>query len=200
MKWMEREFAGIVAPAMKGIAPIGISDLDSFDMSIEEHCFITTSETFKTFHHFLGGPGQVLRCSVSWLALLICDTTLLRLYIRNPATKRVLADRPMQVVEQDAYKWAVEMCRCVYHYSMLQSMAYGDFLKIFVQISRNFFEDYGALREVGWCQACMIATNIRVQRMRATSFRPSLCRVRDVEHDLATAGRYRSRSYAVFET
>ena len=199
MGWMEREFQGRVAPINKGIATIGISDLESFDMSIEEHCFITTSETFKTFHHFLGGPGQVLRCSITWLVCLICDTTLLRLYLRNPSTKNVLGYRPMQTIEEDAYKWAVEMCRCVYHYSMLQSMAYCDFLKIYVQICRNFFEDYGALREMGWCQACVIATNVRIRRTRATT-RPTLCRVKDVTNDLVTAGRYRMRSHNVQET
>ena len=47
------------------------------------------------------------------------------------------------------------------------------------------------MNELGWCNACLIANKMRIKRLKQTE-PPTLCRVEEVLHGIAEAGRYRS--------
>ncbi|KAK4506163.1 hypothetical protein PRZ48_004128 [Zasmidium cellare] len=190
LSWVETDFAG-----RPGIA--AITDPENFDFEIEEHCFITTSSTFPTFHVFVN-PAHAMRCIVSWILALISDCTLLRLIRTYPAATTYL-NRSFREIEQKAYFTASDICKSVYYYSVLNSLAYAHMLFVFIDLAKTFFEEYGAEKEIGWCQACLIATKLRIERPSkdengkgSTRRRGTLCRVGDLLGAFERACRYRS--------
>ena len=91
---------------------------------------------------------------------------------------------------------AEELCKNVYNLSSLSSLAYIDFIKLTLEKARNFFEEQGALKELGWCQACSVATDLRMQRLKLVK-PPTLCKLSHLPAGLAAARRFRARKMAV---
>lgn len=190
LAWVETDFAG-----RPGIA--AITDPENFDFEIEEHCFITTSSTFPIFHVFVN-PAHAMRCISSWILALVSDCTLLRLIRTYPTMAKHLR-RSFREIEQKAYFTAADICKSVYYYSVLNSMAYAHMLYVFIDLAKTFFEEYGGQKEVGWCQACLIATKLRIERpgkdengKARTARKKTLCRVGDLLGGFERACRYRS--------
>ncbi|KAM3423124.1 hypothetical protein BST61_g580 [Cercospora zeina] len=185
-EWAEVDFAG-----KPGI--VYVTDPDDFDMEIEEHLFMTTSSAFTSFHAF-HDAAHAMRCMVSWFMALVSDCTLLRLLAAYPSAQDHIKRSPEQV-EQKAFQSATEICRSVCYYSMLNSLAYAHLLCVVIDLVQVFFEEFGALREAGWCQACLIATDLRLQRVRHQRHE-TLCRVGDLNGAFTKACRYRTMPVA----
>lgn len=188
LAWVENDFAG-----RPGIA--AITDPENFDFEIEEHCFITTSSTFPTFHVFVN-PAHAMRCITSWILALIADCTILRLVRTYPSATHYLK-RSFRDIEQKASFSAADICKSVYYYSVLHSLAYAHMIYVFVDLAKTFFEEYGGHKEVGWCQAALIAIRLRIERPGGDGAggyirRGTLCRVGDLLGSFERACRYRS--------
>lgn len=183
LNWIETDFAG-----RPGIA--AVTDLEAFDMEIEEHCFMSTSSTFTTFHTF-ADAAHAMRCATSWFMSLISDCTLLRLLHTYPEASLTFK-RSMHEVERKAHEATRNICRSVYYYSTLNSMAYAYLLWVWIDLAQAFFEEIGSMKEVGWCQACLIAIHMRMVRVRPVR-RATLCRVGDLHGAFTDACRYRTR-------
>ena len=169
-----------------------ITDLEAFNPDIEEHCFLTTSNLFPFFHTF-HEPGSAMEVTQSWMYCLIAKCTLLRLLRRIPATAAIL-NMSAASVEAAATQLALDLCRSVHAYSALKSLGQAHWLRVYLNAVRVFFEQRGSWKEYGWCQACLIATKLRIER-RARSERPSLCRVETLLPGFAEAMRFQSVHY-----
>lgn len=178
-----------------------LTDASAFDPEIEEHCFLTTNKTFLSFHTF-SSPGQAMEITQSWMYCLIANCTLLRLLYRMPtATSKTAADvlgRSAPDLERACLGHAADLCRSVHSYSALRSLAHAHWLRVFLDTACAFFEQLGSWREAGWCRACLIATQLRVERREATE-RRTLCRVADVGPGFAKAVLYRVPHFSGLE-
>jgi len=65
-------------------------------------------------------------------------------------------------------------------------------LRLYLMLARNVFEQQGATPELGWCEACLVANKLRLQRIRSTCV-PTLCKIEDIIPGTAEAGRYKSK-------
>lgn len=168
---------------------VSTNDLAAFDPTIEEHIMITNSSTFDNFHRFERKITQMARVKTStfcWLGLLLSHCTVLRLLHRG--SKRVQTAVLAEDSRQGAQDAADQLCRSVYMLSQLGSIAYAEYTHLLLQVAQSFYEDAGAARKMVWCEACMSATRIRIDRLRATC-PPTLCRIGDLADSLASAVR-----------
>lgn len=61
-----------------------------------------------------------------------------------------------------------------------------------LMLCRNVFEAQDRRPELGWCEACLIANQLRIRRIRASDA-PTLCKVEDITPGIVEAGKYKSR-------
>ena len=61
-----------------------------------------------------------------------------------------------------------------------------------LMLARNVFEQLGRRPELGWCDACLIANQLRIRRIRESG-EPTLCKVEDIMPGIVEAGKYKSR-------
>ena len=169
---------------------IQLTEYEEFDMNIEEHYFITHAEpTFHSFFRF-SGPESAVNHACRAIIFLLIDCTLLRLYHFVPDACRLPSRRTPDKVGLDAFDWASQLCRCVYLFSTFRSLAYIDFIIILLEFAQNFFQEQSAWQEMGWCQACLVVTRRRLERLREVR-PPTLCRVGYLPAGISGAGRYR---------
>ncbi|KAF2163801.1 hypothetical protein M409DRAFT_25982 [Zasmidium cellare ATCC 36951] len=169
---------------------------NAFDMEIEEHCFMTTSDTFTTFFRFRTPGYLVKNHTYDILMGLLLDCTLLRLLHFQPESASFLKDLSPDEVERSAYDNARNLCRSIHHYSNFLSLPYVDFTDFLLDMAQNFFEEVGALKELGWCQAVRCATDLRRTRIKNTIQPRTLCRMGDAGPGFAAATRFRTRNIA----
>jgi hypothetical protein len=190
MAFIDEEF-GIVEGKV-GVDTVGNTDLTAFDLEIEEHCFMASHYARLQQFRFLGGARQIFRCGVSFFVLLIANCTIMRLMLRYP---HHFTDTNFVALERQAHTQAQNLCRSVYEYSQLSSLAYAYFQDVFLRLTVTFLEDLErAPQELDWTRGCLRALHARIVRMEATQH-PSLCRARDLVQDFARAGRYKGREY-----
>lgn len=178
---------------------IDVADLDAWNLDIEEHCFISSSTTFTTFYKFTKREIP-FRCAISWLHCILADCTLLRILHANPE----LSNHPsptsapsttstnqlhIPTITASAYRSATALCRCIPFYAASTDLSIINWLLVVMTCVQSLFEEQGAVKEIGWCQAVIIAAQLRRARVQATS-RPNLCRVADLTVPLAEAARY----------
>jgi hypothetical protein len=188
MAFIDEEFG--VREGRVRVATVDTTNLTTLDPDIEEHRFMASHFSFLQQFLFLGGARQIFRCGVSFFVLLIANCTIMRLMLRYP---HHFIDITMADLEQQAHSQAQNLCRSVYEYSQLSSLAYAYFQDVFLRLTEAFLEDFGqAPQELEWTRACSKALHARTVRMEATK-NPSLCRARDLVQDFARAGRYKSR-------
>ena len=184
--WLDGMLAGPYNDFVKVI------DNEAFDMQIEEHCFLSTTTTFSSHLRF-PQPQDAIYFALPATIQLIINCTLLRIYHFRQATTSVPHLRQVSEVEHDTMVTARQLCRTVHYISQLRSMAYAYWITHMIQLVQNFSAEQQAVKELGWCQACLIATRTRLRRIKATSS-PTLCRVADLPAGFAAAGRYRTRT------
>ena len=185
-EWFKIDFAG--KPGT-----IYVTDAEDFDYEIEEHLFMITSSTVTSFYAY-HDTAHAMRCMVSWFTSLVSDCTLLRLLAAYPAASQHIG-RTSEEVRQKAFDSAIGICRSVYYYSMLNSLAYAHVLLVFIDLAQAFFEEHGSVKEAGWCQACLIATKLRMERVRPARH-DTLCRVGDLHGAFTKPCRYRTMPIA----
>lgn len=169
------------------------ADTDAFDIANQAHCFMSTSTTFEEFFRFRAPGYLVKNHTYLKICLLVLDCTLLRLLHFTPLTESVI--RPMSVteIENDAFAEAADLCRSLHHYSCFEGLAYADWTDFITEIAQNFFEEFGAAKELGWCQAVRVATKLRRDHIKRTVQPKTLCRMGDAGPGFAAATRYRTR-------
>ncbi|KAF2725686.1 hypothetical protein K431DRAFT_281052 [Polychaeton citri CBS 116435] len=168
------------------------SNLEAFDAGIEEHCFISSSSTFTTHFDFGTGHDRMKDdATLYWTFSLILNCILLRLLHFQPLTADYIAARTPGSILEDATHCATNMCRSIYSKSMENSLAVIAWVDLLVSLAQNFFEEIGAFKEFGWCQAARIATQLRLERVKATTAR-TLCRIADVAPGFAIVTQFKA--------
>lgn len=167
---------------------------DAFDLEVEEHCYMTTSDTFTAFFKFRT-PGYIVKNHTYGIMVgLLLDCTLLRLLHFQPSAANFLQGVSPEEIQRSAYNNARGLCRSVHHYSNFLSLPYVDFTDFLVDMAQNFFEEVGASKELGWCQAVRCATDLRRTRIKNTIQPRTLCRMGDAGPGFAAATRFRTRN------
>lgn len=171
---------------------VHVSDQDAFDMSIEDHVFMSTSATFCSFFKF-STRKYALEMAVYWTFLFILDCTLLRLLHFQPMTPRSARD-DVHVLLKTLHSIASHLCRSLYHFSSLDSQGTTSHMQLMVRLAHNFFEETGAFKELGWCQAYLCAMGLRMERLKSTQ-PPTLCRMGDLVDELCNISQFRVRDF-----
>ncbi len=151
---------------------ITLENRSAFDMEIEEHKFLTTSDVFCEFLGYRGAT-MTLRVSLTLLHCLIGTCTLL-LFLDSPQFSDSQPPNERQIVESRAFRHAQDLCRMVYCFSKLSPISNAHYVCVMLEIAYNFFLDFGAVKEADWCVACVEATRHRIKRM-AKSEPPTVC-------------------------
>lgn len=163
----------------------------------EEHCVMADSQTFPTLFTPIaddrGAPARdAFKFVHSTMFALISEVTILRIWYFRPSAASDIAKDAKDIVEQSAYLLARRLCKIVLSFTQIDKPAYVSTVRLCLTLARNVFEQQGAFSEMGWCDACLIANQVRMQRIRPTSL-PTLCKVEDVLPSLAEAGRYKQK-------
>lgn len=169
---------------------VNVSQDEAFDLDIEEHCVFTSSDAFEWLYLFPELRDAYAYVCTNVLSLLI-DCTLLRLFHFLPSA-RLYCPRTPEQTANDAYETAKHLCRCIYTFSRIDSLATIDKSILILKIAQDFFEEQAASKEFGWCQACLVASGLRRRRC-VPSPQPVTCSVRNLP-GLARIGQYRARN------
>lgn len=170
---------------------VPVDEASKLNLDIEEHVFMYNDQTFEEQYDFING-AQGFQAVTRHLFTLLTDCAMLQImysaYTEKglPPSRRTLLDQID--VERRAFWHASELCRCVYFYSQ-RSLTAARFLYALICSAQNFFESYGAESELDWCNGCVLAIQMRIERLAPTA-QPTLCRLDDVVADLARGCRY----------
>lgn len=148
---------------------------DAFDPAIEEHAFLRTSAFVREHFQFVS-PMCGYASANMYLLSLMTDCTLLQIICcgiehgLSPEWTGVHKDD----VEERASANAFGLCQHVYFYSQ-RSLTAAIFLRLMVAGARNYFESIGQVDATEWCDACLDANSLRIERLQLTT--TSLCPV-----------------------
>lgn len=156
----------------------------------EAHLHMASSSIFTQFFRY-GLPKRILQthtlCAMSCIVL---DCSMLRLVNFQPAALHLLSET-LQDIERRAFDQASDLCRSLHHYVTFDGLAYADFSEFLNDIALNFFEEYGATKELGWCRAIRNAIRIGRQRIQNKIQPRTLCRMGDAGPGFAMAMHYK---------
>ena len=153
------------------------------------------ASTIRTFYRFVRFHVAT-RHVLTWLVCLIVDCTLLRIVKARPFTRLIPAvARTPDNIQQEALEHAKNICRSIYFFSGMESIAHAHFVDVLLQVTCSFFEEIQAKPELWWAQTCRKALRKRVQRMEKAGHK-TLCRVVGVSQGLSHAVRFESTGRA----
>ncbi|KAK4574911.1 hypothetical protein LTR86_000760 [Recurvomyces mirabilis] len=160
----------------------------------EEHCVQLASPVFP--HMYLPFIGEkeveVQKLLMRTLLCLIAECTILRVWHFHPVTTRSIVAQTRDATEKRALALARQLCMALLSFTQGERIVQALTIRLCLQLARNVFEQQQAYPEMGWCDACLIANDLRVARLRKTGA-PSLCKIAQVIPGLAEAGRYGSK-------
>jgi hypothetical protein len=160
----------------------------------EEHSVMSEAKAFP--YLFVPQIGQnmskALQLLNKFLLLLITACTVLRIWHFRPSIALRSPPHVRAEVERSAGTLARNLCMLALSFTQMDELAHALSLRLCLAIARNVFEQQQAFAELGWCEACLVANQMRVERLKASSA-PTLCKVEQVLPGLAEAGRYGSR-------
>ncbi|KAK5160935.1 hypothetical protein LTS14_000728 [Recurvomyces mirabilis] len=160
----------------------------------EEHCALQESRVFpRLYLPFVGEKEiEVQKLLMRTLLCLIAECTVLRIWHFHPVTTHSMVAGARYATEQRARDLARQLCMASLSFTQGDRIVQPFTLGLCLQLARNVFEQQQAYPEMGWCDACLIANDLRVARLRKTGA-PSLCKIAQVIPGLAEAGQYGSK-------
>lgn len=166
-----------------------ISDMDS---TAEEHLVMADSTTFPQLFVPMTkeGGADLLKLFFITMIPLMVHCTILRIWHFRPETLGASPESAQRDTEERAYELARKSCKLSLSFTQNDKVVYISMLRLLLMLARNVFEQQDRLPEMGWCDACLIASKLRMQRVRATAS-PTLCKIEDITPGLAEAGRYK---------
>lgn len=161
---------------------------EHFDPNIEEQRFATSSRSIPTFFALRDDPYH-FRVTARLLFLTIIECTILRIWHFAPSL--IPSSTRLRKSTSHAFSLALKLCQCLLICTTAQNLAHALSYRMYLKLARNVFEQQGKVRELSWCNACLIANKMRVKRIRESG-PPTLCKVEEVLHGIAEAGRYKA--------
>lgn len=153
---------------------VTVQDPSAFDMEIEEHAFIVTSDEFDEFSAYKRASMNNL-ISLVWLFCVVGKCTQLRFFNFTEFSESQEAGLK-KAIENQAYEHARSLCKMVFSVSKLGAVANAHYICVFLKFARSFFDEVGANGDSDWCRGCMHATRQRIQRIEKTE-PPTVCRI-----------------------
>jgi hypothetical protein len=155
---------------------VHLTDQTAFDIEIEEHSFILINPTIAWFYKNRNGSyNEVDDVAMRWAFVLMLDCALLRLLHFQPGSARLLRHRSPDRILRDAYARAIAICRTLHGASNYDSQAVGAYCDLLVALANNFFEEIGAVKQLGWTQGMRCAISLHIERLKYTRPR-TLCK------------------------
>lgn len=192
-----RERAIEVFPDVHRLGSIQTTSPEFLSAAVEEHCVMSDSETYPTLFVPLvennGAPAKpAYSLLFATLYALVSECTILRIWHFRPTAAARISTEARSVVEKSAYLLARRLCKGTLSFTQADKLAYVSTVRLCLTLARNVFEQQEAFLDMGWCDACLIANQVRMQRLRRVC-PPTLCKVEDILPGLAEAGRYKQR-------
>lgn len=173
---------------------VAIKNDTNSNIAIEEHRFMAgsaASSIIRTFYRFIRFH-MATRHVLTWLVCLVIDCSLLRLIKARPFTRLIPSvTRTPDKIQEDAFEHAKNICRSIYFFSGMESIAHAHFVDVLLLVTSSFFAEIHAKPELWWVQTCRKASRKRVRRMENAGHK-TLCRVSGVSRGLADAVRFES--------
>lgn len=170
---------------------VNAADDEAFDFGIEEHLVMSSNTTFETYFNF-SSYKIAQDYGLYWMFALIVDCTLLRLMHFRPHCEAHIKPRRQAETQRDAVDRARYLCRSAYFFAKFDSQGITAWMDTLVVLAESLFSETSELKELGWCQSVLVATKLRLQRLR-TKQPETLCRMGDMVDDMAASTRFRSR-------
>lgn len=179
--------------------------IHNLPVGAEEHLVMADSPTFPTLYAPMtkDGGSETFKVVLATFLQLTVDCTMLRIWYFRPETLGAVPESCPPNAEKTAYELASRLCKVSLSLTHSDKVTYVAMLRFCLLLARNVFEQQDRLPEMGWCDACLIANSLRMQRVRSTAA-PTLCKLEDITPGLAAAGRYKvkfdSRCFVVRAT
>ncbi|KAK3651474.1 hypothetical protein LTR56_005616 [Elasticomyces elasticus] len=170
-----------------------VSSAGSLSADVEEHCVMTGSTAFPELFVVMSPDHPACHLFVvPTQLLLITACSRLRIWHFRPDVLAAVSEREQRNAKQHVYLLARDLCMWALSFTHSSSLVHTQWLRFCLTLARNVFEQQSALPELGWCDGCLIANQLRLERLRATCI-PTLCKLEDITPGLAEAGRYKSK-------
>ena len=189
-----REKAMNVCPDAQHPSSICTRPSKFMSAEVEEHCVMMDSETFpEMFVPMTKDGGAVaLKLVLSTCLALISECTILRIRHFHPEVALLTSNKANPPGHHHAYHLSRQLCKIALSFTQTDKIVHISILRLCLTLARNVFEQQEALPEMGWCNACLIANDMRMRRVRSTCA-PTLCKIEDVMAGIAEAGRYKQK-------
>lgn len=128
------------------------------NLAIEEHCVMLGSSSIRDVYLF-PDVEAARTLTINRTTLLMLYSALLRIIHQQPLVK--FSKRTREYFEARAVEAAGALCKCAYYLSKQYALAWAYFTHHILEVARSHFEEHLATNELGWCQACLIAVNMR---------------------------------------
>ncbi|KAK3615771.1 hypothetical protein LTR22_027307, partial [Elasticomyces elasticus] len=180
-----------IFPEITQPGTVNVSVTGSLSADVEEHCVITGSTTFpELFVPMSPDHPKLHRFIIPTHLLLMTACTVLRIWHLRPDSLSAISDRERH--KKRAYLLARKLCMSAISFTQSSKLVHIQWLRFALSLARNVFEQQSAVAELGWCDGCLIANQMRSDRIRRT-IAPTLCKLEDITPGMAEAGRYKSK-------
>ncbi|KAK5707571.1 hypothetical protein LTR97_000108 [Elasticomyces elasticus] len=170
-----------------------VSSICSLSADVEEHCVMTGSTAFPELFVPMSPDQPALHLFlIPTQLLLITACSKLRIWHFRPAVLAAVSEEEQKNAKQHVYELARDLCMSALSFTREGKLVHAQWLRLCLTLARNVFEQQSALAELGWCDGCLIANKLRLQRLRATCV-PSLCKIEDIIPGMAETCRYKSK-------
>lgn len=179
-------------PELQNPPVISAAKVNEFDNDAEEHLVMADSTTFPELYAPLVNDGgtAAFKVVLSTILVLTIQCTILRILHFRPEILGAIPITAQRTTEESAYQLARRLCKVSLSFTHTNKIAIVAMLRLTVLFARNVFEQQDRLPEMGWCEACLIANHLRMQRVRSSAA-PTLCKIEDITPGLVEAGRYK---------
>ncbi|KAK3111719.1 hypothetical protein LTR53_012746 [Teratosphaeriaceae sp. CCFEE 6253] len=179
-------------PEAGNLDTIDVRGADSLKTDVEEHVVMQGSAAFPRLFAFSDREDpSAHRFVIPTHLQLIIECTILRIWHFRSDTLTAFSTATRAVVELSAYKLARRLCMSALFFTAGGKLVNAIWFRLYLMLARNVFEAQGRVAELGWCEACLVANKMRMERLRPTSA-PTLCKIEDVMAGIAEAGRFKS--------
>lgn len=166
--------------------------MQSLDPTIEEHVVMAESTVFPALFSPIteSGGADAHKIVYSTMLSLVSLCTMLRIWHFRSET--VASPSFQEGIERKVFSLAQDLCNVALSLTQVDKVVYLSILRLCFTLARNVLEQQNAWPEMGWGETCLIANQLRMDRVRRNCA-PTLCKVEDITSGIAEAGRYKCR-------
>ncbi|KAF2168273.1 hypothetical protein M409DRAFT_21711 [Zasmidium cellare ATCC 36951] len=185
----------IIANHAQGLFPqlqeppsVGVTQAQRLRPNTEEVVVMASSSVFpKVYAPMSEVDANQFVCTA--ILSLVVQCTILRIWFLCPDTTMLVPSELQRKIEQNADQLARRLCKVILSFTQTDRVVPALIVRLCLTLAYHVFEQQKATAEMGWCHACLVANQARLDRVLHSNPH-SLCKVGAVLPGIAEAGRY----------